>query len=95
MYLVVGKLKEVKEDWHEYLKDRELVLFNLFGQWSLMSIKNENGLGGLCEMIWENEKEHDYCSLEGWKEDVELGNAGFGFDYDEIEIILNCLESEE
>ena len=87
-----GKLKKVKYPWHKYLEGRKLMLFTWSDStYNLIGIYGENnGLDGLCEYVWKNDakaaKEDGYKSLEEFKEDVYLGNNGFGFDKDEIEL---------
>ena len=45
----------------------------------------------ICGYIYENDKESfeelEYDSLESWTEECELGNEGFGFNKDELEIL--------
>ena len=90
-----GKLKEAKEPWHKYLKGKTLLLFDLFGRYSLTGIlygkyKSEK-LESLCKYVWENCKEEmeeeGYEKVEDFIEEVNLGNDGFAFDKDEIELL--------
>lgn len=87
--LKLGKLKEVALPWHEYLKEKKLLLFKLGEGYSLLSIVGEKGLRGLCKWYYENDKkgfdEMGYESLNDWIEECELGNDGFGLDKGEIE----------
>lgn len=85
-----AKLKRISYKWHEYLMDKELLLCpNFCNVWSIVGIKNENGLDGLCEYDWNNtpEDEREYETLEELKEDVELGNWAYCLDDSEIEIL--------
>lgn len=84
-----GKLKNIIKPWHKYLEDKIMLLISMFGIWNLIVIEGEEDLNGLCEYAWNNDPEAkaEYDTLKGWQEEVENGNDGFGFDYDEIEII--------
>lgn len=86
-----GKLKEVKATWQKYLEGKTLILFEFGGDYNLLAIKGEKGLKGLCEYEWQNDvkslQEEGYESLREYTEEVNLGNDGFGFDKDEIELI--------
>jgi len=85
----LGKLKKVTLPWHEYLKEKRLLLFKLGEGYNLLSIVGEKGIRGLCKWCYENNrKDFDdmgYESLDDWIEECELGNDGFGFGKDEIE----------
>ena len=87
---VIGKLIDAKLPFHNYLKDKELILGKVFEQWTLLGIYNdEGGFKKLCKWVWENDKPscEGYEKLEDFIKEVNLGNDGFGFDLDEIEII--------
>lgn len=66
-------------------------MFKIGEMYSLLSIVGEKGLKGLYKWCYENcRKDFDemgYESLDDWIEECELGNDGFGFDKDEIELI--------
>lgn len=94
-YIKIGKLKKITLPWHEYLKDKKLIVFKFGTGYNLIGIIGENkGLDGLCNYTWENDPEtvkesgYDYTkdSVEDFMEEVYLGNDGFGFNKDEIEI---------
>ncbi|APM41373.1 hypothetical protein [Clostridium kluyveri] len=89
----MGKLKKVTEPWHGYLKDKKLIVFKIGTGYNLISIDGEKGeknLEGLCKYAWENDpettQESGYDCVEDFIEEVNLGNDGFGFNEDEIEI---------
>ena len=100
-----GKLKKVDNNrpWHEYLKDKILILGEIFNQYRLLAIEGEKNLEGLCRYAWatEPDSEHEYETLEDFIEDVELGNMGYGFDIEEIQEVkiifheFNIGESDE
>ena len=87
MDFVKGKLVNYDKPYKEYLRNKILLLGNIFGQYELLAISGEDGLKGLCEYVWNNDEaaRGEYETLEGFTEEVELGNDGFGFDYEEIE----------
>lgn len=87
----MGKLKKVTLPWHKYLWNRKLILFEMGIGYNLIGIMGENsGLDGLCKYEWENDpkmaQENGYEKLEDFIEEVNLGNDGFGFSEDEIEL---------
>lgn len=87
-----GKLKEATKPWQKYLINKTLLLMQFKnGSYDLILIEGEVDLDSLCRYVWENDKlakeEAGYESLEAFIEECELGNDGFGFDEDEIEII--------
>lgn len=85
----LGKLKKATLPWHECLKDKKLVLFEMSEGYNLLSIAGEEGIKGLCKWCYENNRkdfdEMGYESLDDWIEECELGNDGFGFEKNEIE----------
>lgn len=89
-FISAGKLKEVKVPWQRYLKEKTLILFEFGGGYNLLAIKGEDGLKDLCKYAWEYDpetvEESGYESLENFIEDVNLGNDGFGFKKNEIEL---------
>lgn len=86
--VIKAKLKEATEEWHKYLIGKELILCtSLEGQWAVIGIEGEDGLNGFCEFIWNSEEEHEYETLEGFKNDMDFANTWFAFEDDDIEII--------
>lgn len=89
-FISTGKLKEVKMPWQRYLEGKTLILFEFEDRYNLLAIKGEKGLDGLCKYAWEYDsetaEESGYESLENFIEDVNLGNDGFGFKKNEIEL---------
>lgn len=93
--VIKGKLKQAKEGWQKYLEGKTLVLCtSISGRWALCAIEGEENLDGMCKFVWGIELEHDYETLEDMQEDVSLGNYGFAFETDEIEV-LQVLASYE
>lgn len=87
-----AKLKKVTKPWQEYLKDKILIVGWLCKEFQLLGIIGEKDwIKNMCEYIYKNDKETyneiGYKSLDAWIEECELGNDGFGFDKDELEIL--------
>lgn len=90
--ILKGRVKQNGLPWQKYLEGKELLLFKTGEGYNLISIKEEvNGIENLCKYIYENERdsyyECGYESLDDFIEECKLGNDGFGFDKDEIELI--------
>ena len=87
-FISAGKLKATKRPWHKYLEGKILILFEFGGAYNLLAIKDEKSLKGLCKYAWEHDEENskEYDCLDDFIGEVELGNDGFGFDKDEIEL---------
>ncbi|OZV10770.1 hypothetical protein CIW83_18295 [Tissierella sp. P1] len=87
--IVKGKLKKATHEWQEYLLNKELLLCTgLENTLNLLAI-DEKDLNEYCNYLWDKNYfvREEYERLEWLIEDIELGNYGFGFDVDEIEII--------
>lgn len=89
--IVKGKLKQVdpEREWHNWLLEKVLVLGSAFGGgWMLYGIEGEAEMLEFYKYAWVTEPEpKEYGSLEDMIEDIEMGNYGFGFDFNEIEVI--------
>lgn len=90
-----AKLKKVTQTWQKYLESKTLVVGWLCKQFQLLGIIGEKDwIENICKYVYKNDRkaydEIGYKSLDAWIEEVKLGNDGFGFDKDELEI----LESE-
>lgn len=93
-WLFKGKLKQVTKPWQKYLEGKVLLLFKFNEEaFNLILAHDEEGntIENLCKYIFENDREtYDklgYESLNAWMEECKLGNDGFGFTKDEIEIL--------
>lgn len=87
-----AKLKEATQPWQKYLMEKTLIVGWLCEQYTLLGIKDEKDwIKNLCQYIYDNDRktynEIGYKSLDIWIEECELGNDGFGFSEDEIEIV--------
>jgi len=86
-----AKLKKATKSWQGYLKDKILIVGELFNGYNLIGILGEKDFSGLCKYAYENDKavfdELGYETLNAWIEECELGNDGFGFSKDGIEIL--------
>lgn len=92
-----AKLKKVTQPWHECLKGKELFVGEIDGSYNLLAVSGDrNWVENLCKYVYKNDKkmyeELGYESLESYIENCMLGNDGFGFDKDEIEIIEEVKE---
>lgn len=86
--IMKGKLKKATHEWQEYLLEKELLLCTGLGNTLNLLAIDEKDLNEYCNYLWDNNHfvREDYGSLEVLLEDIELGNYGFGFDVDEIEV---------
>lgn len=87
-----AKLKKVTQPWHKYLDGKTLVVEWLCEQFQLLNVIGEKDwIENLCKYVCENDKklfnELGYESLNAYIEECKLGNDGFGFSKDEIEIV--------
>lgn len=83
-----GKIKKPSNSWEEYLNGKTLILCTgLVETLNLLGIEGEEELDDLCEHVWNAHEEQGHYTLEDFKEAVKLGNDGFGFDKNNIEII--------
>lgn len=87
-----AKLKKFTYPWQQYFKNKTLIVGELFGDYTLLGIVDDKDCFKiLCKYVYENDRETfnelGYDSLEAWIEEVELGNEGFGFKKDELEIL--------
>lgn len=93
-----AKLKKAFNPWHEYLKDKILIVGKMFDDYNLIGIVGEKkGIKNLCNYCYENDKkafeQSGYDNLMNWIEECELGNDGFGFSKDELEILDESIKS--
>lgn len=86
--IIKARLKAATEEWQQYLVGKELLLYTTIrSYWALVGIEGEEDLTDFCKSVWEKEEEHEYESLNGFIADVNMGNCGFDFSVEEIEII--------
>jgi len=83
--LAKAKLKTQTKEWHKYLENKILLVGNVLGAYKLINFSGN--FNKLCEIIWMNETEHKFDSLEIFQQQVALGNYNFWMDLKEIEII--------
>ena len=83
--LAKAKLKTSTKEWHKYLENKILLVGNVYGAYKLISFSGN--FNKLCEIIWNNETEHKFDSLESFQQQVALGNYNFWMDLKEIEIV--------
>lgn len=86
--IIKGKLKKAEHEWQEYLLGKELLLCTGLNNTVKLLAIEEMEIIFFCKYLWDNNHfvREDYVSLKELVEDVGLGNYGFGFDIDEIEI---------
>lgn len=93
--IVKGRLKQAdpEREWQNYLVGKELILGTGFGDtWTLYGITGEPGMEDFMKYAWETEPEpREYGSLEDMIDDIEMGNYGFSFELDKIEVITTEL----
>jgi hypothetical protein len=92
--IMKGKLKKATHEWQEYLLEKELLLCTGLGNTLNLLAIDERGLDEFCELLWYKNMfvKEDYGSLKDLIEDIKLGNYGFGFCIDEIEVIETIKE---
>lgn len=90
--ILKAKLKKATAGWHMYLEGKTLIVGEIDGSYNLLSIFGEkNGISNLYEFVYDNckdlYKELGYKSLKDYIAECKIGNDGFGFDKDEIELL--------
>lgn len=85
-----AKIKTSKNKWQEYLADKVLIVGEIGGHYSFLGFEGqEEDYKELCRIAWYSlpKEERPYEHLGNFIDEVLLGNDGFGFDAEEIEII--------
>ncbi len=85
--IVKGKLMRPTEEWHKPLEGKVLLLCSSLGNWTLLGIEGDEDLSKFIGGLWDNGFVDEYDEFEDFKDDVSLGNFGFGLNLDEIEVI--------
>ena len=90
--IFIAKIKKVTYPWHEFLKDKILIVGELCKHYNLLGIKDDKDwVKNLCNYIYKNDKETfndlGYQIIDEYISECKCGNDGFGFYKDEIEII--------
>ncbi len=86
MKLGLYKAKLIKQTkaWHKHLENNVLLVGKLFDSYKLINFNGD--FNTLCKTEWKNELEHQYDTLSIFQQEVALGNDGFWFEPDELEI---------